>query len=225
MAEREGRPLGSNFLDERGPIRGVGPITVAPEGQDAGIGRLLMQAVLDRAESSGAAGVRLLQAAYHNRSLSLYASLGFRVREPIACLQGPPIEATIPGRSVRAATAGDLDEASRLACAVHGHDRHGELRDAIAAGTARVVEHAGRITGYSTAIAFFGHTVGEADDDVKALMAGQAPQGPGVLVPLRNAELYRWALSGGLRTTQVMTLMTVGLYNEPTGAYLPSILY
>src|SRR5687768_7985977 len=32
VAERDGRVVGSNFLDERGPIRGVGPITVDPNG-------------------------------------------------------------------------------------------------------------------------------------------------------------------------------------------------
>jgi len=28
-----------------------------------------------------------------------------------------------------------------------------------------------------------------------------------------------------LRVTQTMTLMTIGLYNEPDGAWLPSVLY
>jgi hypothetical protein len=28
-----------------------------------------------------------------------------------------------------------------------------------------------------------------------------------------------------LKVVQVMTLMTLGLYNEPAGAYLPSVLY
>ena len=38
VAEVDGRVAGSNFLDERGPIRGVGPITVDPQGQNAGVG-------------------------------------------------------------------------------------------------------------------------------------------------------------------------------------------
>ena len=38
VAEVEGRVVGSNFLDERSPIRGVGPITVDPRGQNAGSG-------------------------------------------------------------------------------------------------------------------------------------------------------------------------------------------
>lgn len=49
--------------------------------------------------------------------------------------------------------------------------------------------------------------------------------GPGILVPTRNAELFRWCLQHGLRVVEPMTLMTVGLYNEPAGSYLPSILY
>jgi biopolymer transport protein TolQ len=49
--------------------------------------------------------------------------------------------------------------------------------------------------------------------------------GPGILVPTRNAGLFRWCLENGLRVVQPLTLMTLGFYNEPAGAYLPSILY
>jgi hypothetical protein len=89
-----------------------------------------------------------------------------------------------------------------------------------------VVERSGRITGYTTAIAFFGHSVCETTDDLKALIgSAKAFAGPGFLVPSRNGELMRWCLGRGLRVTQPLTLMTMGLYNEPAGAYLPSILY
>ena len=100
------------------------------------------------------------------------------------------------------------------------------MRDAISHGAGSVVERAGRITGYTTEVAFFGHAVGETNDDLKALI-GAAPAfgGPGFLLPSRNAELFRWCLEHKLRMVQEMTLMTMGLYNEPQGAYLPSILY
>jgi predicted N-acetyltransferase YhbS len=48
VAEIEGRIVGSNFLDERGPVRGVGPITVDPAVQGRGVGRRLMEAVIER---------------------------------------------------------------------------------------------------------------------------------------------------------------------------------
>ena len=109
---------------------------------------------------------------------------------------------------------------------MHGHERGGDLREAIGHGTAAVVERAGRITGYTTQIAFFGHAVGESNDDIQALIgAAKSFAGPGFLLPMRNAELFRWCLERGLRMVQPMTLMTLGLYNEPQGAYLPSILF
>jgi hypothetical protein len=51
--------------------------------QDSRIGRRLMGDVLDRAAGRKFAGVRLVQAAYHSRSLALYAKLGFDVRETL----------------------------------------------------------------------------------------------------------------------------------------------
>ena len=89
-----------------------------------------------------------------------------------------------------------------------------------------VVERHGRITGYATLIGFFGHAVGESNEDMKALIAA-APSfaGPGFLLPTRNAELMRWCLQEGLRIVQPLTLMSTGLYNEPAGAFLPSILF
>ena len=75
-------------------------------------------------------------------------------------------------------------------------------------------------------IGFFGHAVGETNDDLKALIgAANGFEGPGFLLPTRNGELLRWCLETGLRVVQPMTLMTIGLYNEPAGAFLPSVLY
>ncbi len=226
VAEYDGVIVGSNCLDERSTIAGIGPITVAPHVQNASVGRVLMHAVLDRARERGFPGVRLLQAAFHNRSLSLYAKLGFDAREPMSVMQGPAIKMAIDGCAVRTATESDVDAATRVCEGVHGHGRAGELRGAIAQGTARVVERDGRITGYASALSFIGHAVGESDLDLQALLAAADEfGGPGVIVPTRNARLFRWCLNHGLRVVLPMTLMTIGLYNEPRGAYLPSVLY
>lgn len=225
-AEVDGRLVGSNFLDERNAISGVGPITIDPAGQNEGAGHALMEAVMRRSAERGFAGIRLVQAAYHRRSLALYLKLGFEARELLACLQGPPIGAALPGLTVRPATADDTAACNALCFAVHGHDRAGELSDAVARGSARVVERAGRTTGYASLVAFFGHAVAETDDDLRALIAtAPAFPGPGFLVPARNGALMRWCLGQGLRITQTMTLMSRGLYNEPQGAWLPSVIY
>src|SRR5215469_12658098 len=61
VAESDGRIVGSNVLAEQAVIQGVGPITIDPTAQNIGVGRKLMQAVMDRANQNGAAGVRLVQ--------------------------------------------------------------------------------------------------------------------------------------------------------------------
>jgi len=226
VAELDGKIVGSNFLDERNPISGVGPITVDPSVQNQTIGRQLMLAVMERSARRGFAGIRLVQSGYHNRSLCLYTKLGFDTREPLSKMRGTPPSLKFAGYEVRPATEADLGPCNELCRRIHGHDRGGELGDALKQARARVVEHLGRITGYATGIAFFAHAIGETKNDIKALIAA-APEigGGGFLLPTRNSELFRWCLQNGLRLDQQMTLMTIGLYNEPAGAYLPSVLY
>jgi predicted N-acetyltransferase YhbS len=226
IVEKDGQVVGSNFLDERGPIAGVGPITVDPASQNRTIGNRLMGAVLDRATERRLAGVRLLQFAFHNRSLCLYTKLGFDTRETISKINRAPLGLKLPGYDVRPARLADLAACNALCQRVHGHDRAGELRDAITAGTASVVEHLGKITAYATLVAFFGHAVAESNQGLKALI-GAAPEFPGggFLLPTRNGEVFRWCLENDLHLVHQMTLMTIGLYNEPAGAYLPSVFY
>jgi predicted N-acetyltransferase YhbS len=226
VAESNGRIVGSNVLDERSVIRGVGPITIDPAAQNLGAGRKLMEAVIDRANQRGAAGIRLVQAAFHNRSLSLYASLGFDVREPLSCMQGRTRERSIPGCTVRPATPADAHDCNALARRLHGFDRGVDLTQSIGQGTARVIERGDRITGYTTNLAFFGHSIAETNADLQALIASaESFGGPGILVPSRNNVLLRWCLANGLRVVQPMTLMSSGLYSDPAGAWLPSILF
>ena len=226
VAEVDGRVVGSNFLWENGAIAGVGPITIDPDTQNVAVGRRLMKDVLQRARELGIAGVRLVQATYHNRSLALYTKLGFDTREPLSNLQGEAIGLEMPGYAVRSAIEEDLDACNELCFKVHGHDRGQELLEAIRQGTATVVEHAGRISGYTTMVGFFGHTVGESNEELKALIgAASAFPGPGFLLPTRNSEVLRWCLDQGLRIVQPMILMSLGLYNEPRGAFMPSVLF
>jgi len=227
VAELDGHIAGSNVLDERDSIAGVGPLTVDPSLQDNRVGRRLMEAVLIHSVEKQHPGIRLVQTAYNRRSLALYARLGFEVREMLASMQGPALKSQIPGHVVRPAAKADLEACNQLCRKVHGHERGRALRDAIEQGTATVVEREDRITGYATVIGFSGHAVGESNSDLKALIAA-APEFEGIagfLLPTRNGELFRWCLENGLRIVLPMTLMSLGLYNEPSGSFLPSIIY
>lgn len=226
VAEVGGQIVGSNFLWEETTIAGVGPLSVAPAIQNATLGRHLMTAVLDRAQQQQVASVRLVQSAFHNRSLALYTKLGFEVKEPLANIQGEALNLETPDYPVRLATPDDLETCDRLCRKIHSFDRSRELSRAIQQGAATVVEHGNAITGYATSIGFLGHALGLSNQDLKALIsAAKAFEGQGFLLPMRNSELFRWCLKQGLRVIQPMTLMSYGLYNQPTGAFLPSVLF
>jgi GNAT superfamily N-acetyltransferase len=224
VAEVDGRIVGSNFLDERGPVRGVGPITVDPAAQGGGVGRRLMEAVLER--GAGAAGIRLLQDSFNTRSLALYASLGFDVAEPVALIGGRARGASVPGVELRPLREADLAECERLHRRVHGFERTAELRDALAALTPIVAVRDGRIVAYATTLTFFpaAHAVAESERDMLALIAG-AGAPASFLLPARQGELLRACLDAGLRVVKPMTYMTLGEYREPAGAWIPSVLY
>jgi GNAT superfamily N-acetyltransferase len=226
VAEQDGEIVGGLFADDRTPIAGIGPVVVDPAVQDGGIGKALMEAALTHERERGAAGVRLVQTAYHYRSLALYAKLGFVVREPLCVLQGTPPGLSTPGLGVRPARTEDAGACAQLCARVHGHDRVAELLEAIGAGTAVVVERPGRVSGYATGFGYGWHAVAETNDDLIAMLgSAESYLGLGILVPARNAGLLGWCLRNGLRIVQTSTLMTTGLYSEPAGAWLPSIAY
>lgn len=224
VAEIDGRVVGSNFLDERADVAFLGPLTVGPDVSATGVGRALMEQMLARAAAGPSRAVHLVQDAYNCVSLALYAKLGFEVRAPLALMQGAPIGARIPGFDVRPCGTGDLAACQALAIALLGYHRGQELEARFGAGGALVVERDGRLTGFASGIGFLGHAVAETADDLKALIAA-APEitGPGLLVPTRHGELFRWCLDRGLRVISPATLMTRGRYGEPDGAWLASI--
>jgi GNAT superfamily N-acetyltransferase len=227
VAEIDDRIVGSNFLDERDPIRGVGPITVDPQGQNAGVGRKLMEAVLERGQ--GARGIRLLQDGFHMRSLALYASLGFEVTASCVVMSGQPVGNGDPGIEVRPVTEEDLEECEQLCEKVHGFERTGALRDAMEPFTPLVALRDGRIVAYASTLNFWpmGHGVAESEADMEALVAGAgaATDEPvALLVPLQSG-LFQWCLGAGLRAVKPMNVMALGEYREPSGAWFPSVIY
>jgi GNAT superfamily N-acetyltransferase len=227
LAEVDGQIVGSNFLDERSPIRGVGPITVAPEGQDSGVGRRLMEAVLERGKE--APGIRLLQDAFHMRSLALYEVLGFTVKEPVAVVTGSPRGGDASDHEVRPLEDEDLDACGELCRTVHGYERTNELRDAKQAFAPFVALRDSRIVAYASAVSFWpmNHGVAETAADMHALLVGAAAsidEPLAFLVPLRS-DLFRWSLEQGLRLVKPMNVMALGEYREPQGSWFPSVLY
>jgi L-amino acid N-acyltransferase YncA len=223
----DGRFLGSNFLWQQNSIAGVGPITVDPDAQAKGIGRKLMQAVIKAGRNAD--GIRLVQDAFNIASMSLYASLGFDVVEPLVIMQGNLTSESV-GVEVRPFEENDLEACAELCRNIHSFDRTNELKQLIRMFPSFVAERENRIVAYASAPVFWqmNHAVAETVEDMMALLSGankMTEQPLSFLLPTRQAELFRWCLSSGLRVVKPMTLMSMGAYQKPRGAFLPSVLY
>ena len=153
------------------------------------------------------------------------------MKEPLLLVRGAPRSGPEPGSAVRPLAADDHGACARLCAAVHGVERTAELRDALRAFTPFAVEREGRITGYLTAPSFWlaNHGVAETEADMRALIAGAAaaasPEPVSLLLPVRQASLFRWCLAKGMRVVKPMTLMAMGEYREPGGVWFPSVFY
>jgi predicted N-acetyltransferase YhbS len=228
VAEIDGTIVGSNFLDERDAVRGVGPITVDPSCQSKGVGRKLMEAVIERGQ--GAPSIRLVQEAYNRTSLALYASLGFDAVEPLVILMGKLTGQLSHGAEIAPMREEDLEDVSRLCIHVHGFDRTNELRDNIKRMKPFVLRRTGMLTAYCGAANFYllNHGAAFREQDMRDLMIGasMAMNEPfGLLLPHRQADLFRWCLSQKMRIMKPMTLMSMGEYHQPRGTFFPSISY
>jgi predicted N-acetyltransferase YhbS len=230
VAVNEGQVIGTTFLDERDAIRGVGGVAVDPPLQGRGVGRRLMEAVLR--QSRDAVGIRLVQDAFNTASISLYASLGFEVKEPLMSMRGKP-KGESPARiEVRPMTRADVEGCALLCRRVHGFDRSHELQDALDAPqvcTPLVALRQGRLVAYTyTVFRSLAHGVAETETDMRALILGVGAMSAepfAFFLPTRQAGLFRWCLSEGLRVVKPATLLAIGAYQEPRGCYIPSGLY
>src|SRR5207247_8960161 len=135
------RPRGSNFINMWGDVAGIGPISVDVEAQGEGIGKQLMQDVIAHARGQGYEMIRLVQDSFNMRSLALYASLGFDVKEPLALMQLSNAAAAPEG--TRPAAPEDLDAMDEMCRRAHGMSRRGECGAVLRLGFPAFVLHRG----------------------------------------------------------------------------------
>ena len=228
VAEDEGQVIGSNHLLEADAIAAVGPITVDPQAQSKGAGRMLMDTVIQRGKDRR--GIRLVQDGFNTASLSLYASLGFDVREPMVLIEGA-VKGDVPAEvEVRPIHDEDYDACGELCRTVVSFDRLNELRKTPPMPSPFVCLRSGRLTGYTSAPEMWAmnHAVAETEEDMRALLVGagnQCTKPFSLLLPTRQSALFRWCLKNGMRVIKPLTLMSMGDYREPRGCYLPSVGY
>jgi GNAT superfamily N-acetyltransferase len=223
----DGRLVGSNFLSLMDPVSGLGPITIDPSCQGQGVGRTLMLDAIDYAQHHGIEQVRLMQDSFNVASLSLYASLGFDVKVPVAFMQAAPLAEA--DDSVRPISEPDLPAIEELSERVYKNSRRNEVAAAAPYGFAALLrERQGRITGYLLP-GIFGHGVAETEEDALALIGEAARRLPAEIArffcPLTESSFYRKALQANCRVIKVMNYMALGPYEQPEEVWMPSVLY
>lgn len=109
VAYEDGEPVGTVLLsrrEDRGWVSGVG---VVPHDRRRGIGRCMMEAVLDRAQRDGLRTVTLEVIAQNAAARALYGVLGFALGRELLCWRRPadadPLP--VPGAMLAEASVGD----------------------------------------------------------------------------------------------------------------------
>jgi hypothetical protein len=189
-------------------------------------GRKLMEAAIDHFASSNVAGIRLVQTAYNNRSLCLYTRLGFQTREPLSVIQGLALNNKFAGYDVRPAGEADVAACNLLCRRVHGFDRGAELRRSDQRADYNRCRAPGphhRVCDRPRFLCPCRRRDKPRLEIADCRSAGDSRTG--ISAPTRNHEFFAWCLDSGLKLVMQMTLMSIGLYNKPAGAWLPSILF
>lgn len=227
MAIEDGRVVGSNFLLFADEVCGVGPITVDPGVQSRGVGRLLMQWVIDEAHRRRGARphVRLYQEAINTTSLSLYTKLGFHWRDSAALMTPRPAPAA--DATIRPMTSEHLGDVGRLSARHYGFSRAQDAARLLAMQLPGFIrERDGRVVGYQLAT-LFGHAAAETNEDLLALASQTARHVPApmavVIVPMSQTTLFESALAAGFKVAKLLNSMSLESFTMPSGPSFPSI--
>jgi ribosomal protein S18 acetylase RimI-like enzyme len=233
MAVEKGAPVAISFLEELDEVGGVGPVAVAVPHQGRGLGRRVMEALLERSEKAGIRSIRLLQDAYNMTSFSLYSRLGFEVKDLLAGLRGRLPESEQLSQRVREARSADAPSMDELCEGVLGVSRRNETEVMARFAPPLVAERDDRIAGYLCrvplpSVTLLGHAVAEDQATMRDLIAAAARASATEIsfeLPTSQPETLRWALRSGLALRVLESLMVRGEYQPPSGVFLPSAWY
>lgn len=205
----------------------VGLVIVSPRRQGEGLGRRLMEGLLDDV------GARAVQLVATEAGRPLYERLGFRVVGAIQQRQGrrtgdPPRGDRLPddpaaGESLRDARPDDVDALVRLDAAAFGADRRALVERLLEVGHATVSERSGEPDGFAVVREFgrgqvVGPVVAVDEEAAVALFHAVAPTGFVRLDLAADAHhLAGAAEAAGLAVVDQPPVMVLGRWPEPAG--------
>jgi ribosomal protein S18 acetylase RimI-like enzyme len=195
----------------------IGMVIVAPEHQGKGVGRRLMQALID---AEPATSMMLSATA---AGLDLYGRLGFCPIGNVVQYQGI-FAAPALHPSLRVARHTDLPALIALDRAAFGPARARLIERLMVEGEGRVVERRGRLCGFAFKRRFGrGETVGplvaETEEDAITLAAGTLGNAfQRIDIPAQATALGAWLTEANLAPVDRVTVMTRGTWPPSSGA-------
>jgi GNAT superfamily N-acetyltransferase len=235
VAEEDGTVVGIGWVHPRGPVATIGPLAVDPRAQGRGIGRQLLERLIESA-GKGVPQIRLVQESYNALSLGLYLRTGFRVVAPLLELQlaaATPVAAPRPqvGIAVRAGTAEDKARLAARDARAFGAPRPQSVELYLRRGQVLVAEEGTALAGYVMGMgldanAFLGSASADDPDVLLLLLASLAGELAGrghavrTLVPAVDRRLVDGLLGFGFRVFRACHYMVRGGGTAPPPNYV-----
>eukprot|EP00741_Cyanophora_paradoxa_P022729 tig00021501_g21951.t1 len=238
VAGVDNRIAGSAFLMEKDEIKSIVGLCVDPKFWNRGIGKKVIQVLIEKAETMGCRSVRMSFAEVINLSFfRILSTCGFKPQETVSWLVGVPKNAFDGRMEVRPMTMGDVDACDELFIETHGFSRRNDIMkclDAIYAARPYVALFRGELVGYTTSFSYHGHTICRDVEVMKALFtvvsgimnaAGITPRI--AVFPRMYPSLLQWCLRDSeMRLERNTYYMVYGQYRPPqNNVYVPSSDY
>jgi ribosomal protein S18 acetylase RimI-like enzyme len=235
IAEENGELVGVAWIHPRGAVATIGPVAVDPRAQGQGIGRKLVDRLIETA-GKGVPQIRLVQETYNTVSLGLYLRAGFRVVAPLLDLELPATVTTAaprvpPGIAIRAAGGEDRARVAARDARAFGAQRAQSIDLYLARGRVFVAEAGTTLVGYAMGIGFasmgfLGSASADDPDTLQLLLRTLAAElaAPGrtlrTLVPAVDRRLVDALLADGFRVFRGCHYMVRGGGTAPPSNYV-----
>jgi GNAT superfamily N-acetyltransferase len=238
-----GRLMGSCFYHPRKHHVSLGIMTVHPNHAGMGVGRALLQHIMDFTDAQGYKALRLTQSAINVDSFSLYNKAGFVPRyayqDMIVHVPETGFPGELPGAErVRDAAPTDISAMAELEWEVSGISREPDYRYCIenrrGIWHVSVLENrAGGVDGFlissaHPAMNMLGPGVARSEEGAAALIHRELNQHRGrwpvVLVPMEKERLVRQVYQWGGRNCEMHFCQVRGAMQPFQGVNLPSFL-
>ncbi|MBI4640051.1 MAG: GNAT family N-acetyltransferase [Candidatus Tectomicrobia bacterium] len=220
LAEEDGEILGCGFLHVRGKTAGIGPVATEPMAQGKGVGRAIMRQLITIAGPD--CSVRLVTGGLNLPAFTLYASLGFVVREANIGVAGqlrPGLSMALDPEECSFMEPEELERLAKVDAELTGIERPRDLYFFSRVGRIRLAKEKGQPTGFLASYRFGRNVIagpGAAKDLdtmkklITAVVLDHRDSSISFRIPGSHPELLHHLRSLGLHITGVGHYMVHG---------------